>query len=131
MTTRRPREIELFALYHLGLDREGRYAFRNAHQCARYLGVDAGTFDDWLRAARLDSESVKRVDFNLSVAHVDAQFVAPDAVTSFVAETWRAFEAARTGRPLDQIRLDLDYDDIWGDGRSADDDAPGGPAAEG
>jgi hypothetical protein len=121
----RPSPRELFALYHLGLDREGRYRFRNLHDCARAHGVDAATFEGWLRRHRLDAASVKRVDFNLAVAHAEAQFVAADRVAGFVAETWAAFEAARAGRPLTHDRLDVDYEDVWGDGRSADDDAEG------
>ncbi|MEY3014840.1 MAG: hypothetical protein RIT45_3575 [Pseudomonadota bacterium] len=125
--TNRPSDMELFALYHLGLDREGQYAFRNAHQCARHLRVEVATFEQWLRDARLDTDAVKRVDFNLSVAHVDAQFVSRDEVGRFVADTWRRFEAARTGQPLEQIRLDLDYEDIWGvlGGASIEDAEPG------
>lgn len=111
----RPHDAELFALYHLGLGRDGRYRFRNLHQCARELSVDAATLEGWLRAARLDAEAAKRVDFNLSAAHVDAQFVAASHVGAFVAETWRAFVAAREHKPLDHVRLDLDYDAIWGD----------------
>lgn len=122
--TNKPSDAELFALYHLGLGRDGVYTFRNAHQCAKHLGVSADTFDGWLRAAKLDSEAAKRVDFNLSAAHVDAQFVAPAEVGPFVARTWAAFLAARSGKPLDQIRLDVDYDEIWGpEGAPASDEA--------
>ena len=110
----KPTDAELFALYHLGLGRDGKYQFRNTHQCAAHLGVSADTFEGWLRAAKLDSETAKRVDYNLSAAHVDAQFVAPAEVGPFVVKTWAAFLAARSGKPLDQIRLDVDYDEIWG-----------------
>ena len=110
----RPADVELFALYHLGLDRDGRYQFRNAHQCARHLQIPVATFEAWLRAAGLDTDAAKRVDFNLALAHADAQFVSPGEVKAFVATTWRAFVAARTGTPLSHLRLDVGCDAVWG-----------------
>lgn len=109
-----PDAITLFALYHLGLDSDGNYRFRNFHECARSLKVDTETLERWLKAAKLDAESIGLVEFNMTAAHVDAQFTAQADVPTFIAATWSAFDTARSLAPRASIRMDVNYDAIWG-----------------
>jgi len=120
----RPDARGLFALYHLGLDGSGVYKFRNLAECARHCQVPVGQLHTWLQAERIDADAVKRVPFNLTKYHVDAQFVAPDQAQALIAEAYRGFRDAQRharGRSDAGFVHDVDYDDIWGDGHRGPD----------
>ena len=106
----RPDDLELFALYHLGLDREGQWRFRNSHQCAQVLGVDIETLQRWLVDRQLDSDSVKVVAYKLSIAAVDAQFVDAAEASAFTRRVWIEFQAARAVGGGGEFQFDIDYD---------------------
>lgn len=108
----RPDAQTLFALYHLGVDGQGAYAFRNLMQCARHLGVDAETFRKWLKDNQIDQDVITRVAFNLSAAHVDAQLAADnDSRLALAKASYAAFVAARA-EGLGDVNLDVDYDEL-------------------
>lgn len=121
MSNVKPSDLELFALYHLGLDGQGAYRFRNLAECARHLHASPGQVQQWLQQAGIDADAVKAVPFNLTKCHVDAQFVALDQASAFVQTTWAAFQQARKGRSqAGDFHHDVNYDDIWGDGHQGD-----------
>lgn len=113
----RPSAVELFAFYHLGLDATGKYRFRNLADAARHYGVERSTILAWLRADFLDPDTVSHVDFNLTRWHVEAQFVAPEGVSALVAQAWQGYHEALKRRDPSRVFHDVDYDDIWGDGK--------------
>ena len=117
----KPDAKALFALYHLGLDLEGRYRFRNANECANVVGVNVDTLQQWLLAARIDQDTVSRVDFNVSKWHAEAQFVQPAQAQPLIDEAWAGYTTALRNGGAGDVRLDVDYDDIWGDGKNGDD----------
>lgn len=108
-----PQPPTLFALYHLGLGADGVYRFRNAHQCARELGVDAMTFQTWLVGARIDQDTVSRVAFNVSRWHADASIVSVREAADLVQRAWAAYQAALKRGLADGVLHDVDYDDVW------------------
>jgi hypothetical protein len=89
------------------------YRFRNAHQCARELGVDAATFQSWLVAARIDQDTVSRVAFNVSRWHADASLVSVQEAPALTGRAWAAFQTALQRGLADGVVHDLDYDDVW------------------
>ncbi len=115
----RPKPIELFAFYHLGLDSDGTYKFRNLADCARRWNTDAQTIQQWLQESRIDAETAKTVPVNLSRWHVDAQFAARDQVPALVRDAWQAYGKALQQRSPGQFHFDVDYDDLWGDAAMA------------
>ncbi len=119
----RPSAVELFALYHLGLDREGRYRFRNLSDCARIYGVEGATVLRWLQADGADPDTVSHVDFNLTRWHVDAQFVQAEDAPTLIAKAWNGYCEALARRDPSRVFHDVDYDDIWGDGAKPGDDS--------
>jgi len=112
----RPSPLELFALYHLGLDREWRYRFRNLADCAKIYAVPSATVLQWLQADGCDPDTVSHVDYNLTRWHVDAQFVQPQDAQALVAQAWHGYGEALARRDPSRVFHDVDYDDIWGDG---------------
>ena len=118
----RPAPKDLFALYHLGLDAQGSYRFRNLSDVARTCAASPETVLQWLRESRIDPDTISHVDFNLSKWHVEAQFVAAADAGALVQKAWDGYQAAaRDRRDPERVFHDVDYDDIWGDGRDADD----------
>lgn len=126
-----PKPIELFAFYHLGLDADGSYKFRNLNDCARRWNVDNATVQRWLQDAHIDPATVKSVPFNLTRYHVDAQFVRKEQQEQLIRDAWQGYMAelkrtlrhGRGGAP--DFHFDIDYDDVWEDGArraQADDD---------
>lgn len=114
----RPDPKELFALYHLGLDREGRYKFRNLAEVAKIYGVDNRQVLVWLQDDGTDPDTVKQVDYNLTKWHVEAQFVPPEGAADLIRTAWEGYQTARkSGKGSGQFHHDVDYDDIWGDHR--------------
>ena len=105
----------VFAYYHLGFDSEFRYRFRNLHHTAAQFQVTPDVLKAWLAEQHLDAETIKRLDYNLSRYHADAQELdltaAPtEARAAFVARAWADFLvalAADTGGPP---RDDIDWD---------------------
>ncbi len=110
MSSIEPRE--LFALYHLGLDREGRHAFRNLIDVAKVYGTDAATVTQWLKQARIDPDTVATVDFNLSALHVDAMFLQRGKVQAFVETAWQGYLDALKEAVPGRFVHDVDYDDL-------------------
>ena len=111
----RPADVDLFALYHLGVDRSGRYRFRNLDQCARELGVGSGQLQQWLQQAGLDAESVGQVPFDLAWWSAEAQF-APDGTThEVVARAWAALLQARPQGHAGRFHHSIDYERPLGD----------------
>ena len=111
--TKTPSAKRLFALYHLGVDDEGVYRFRNLLQCAQYLNVSTDDLRRWLQAAQIDQDVVTSTEFNLSAAHVDAQLAAtPTERLQIAARTFDAFVKARSDRSAGSksVHLDIDYD---------------------
>jgi hypothetical protein len=117
----RPDDRTLFALYHLGLDPVGRYRFRNLHECAKAVGTDTATLQQWLEDARIDQDTASRVDFNVTKWHVEAQFVAPADAPALIDRAWTGYQHALRDRGTGDFRHDVDYDDIWGDGKPPED----------
>ena len=113
----RPTPIDLFAFYHLGLDADGSYRFRNVNDCAKRWQVDNATVQTWLREAAIDPETVGQVPFNLTRFHVDAQFVVADKARDLVQQAWRGYQDALRLREPGRFHHDVDYDDLWGDGK--------------
>lgn len=120
MASLRPDDIDLFALYHLGLDATGVYRFRNLAECARHLSVPVGQLQGWLQQAGIDADSVKAVPFNVTQCHVDAQFVTPELAAPLVRAAWSGFQQARRQARHGEFHHDVNYDDIWGDGHQGD-----------
>lgn len=113
MNTSKPTALQLFSLYHLGVDESGAVRFCNLHQCARVLGVSVTDLQAWLVADRIDQETATRVDFNVSRAHVDAQLAAsPESALEVAAEAFAAFVVARDKGGVGEVKLDIDYDDL-------------------
>ncbi len=116
-----PKPIELFAFYHLGLDADGSYKFRNINDCARRWSVDNATVQLWLQDAHIDPATVKSVPYNLTRWHVDAQFVRPEQQEQLIRDAWHGYMAelkrtlsGRQSREPD-FHFDIDYDDVWDD----------------
>lgn len=112
-----PDPRELFAYYHLGLDRRGRHAFRNLADLAREYGTDRDTASQWLKSSGLDPDTVGTVDYNLSALHVDAMLlvadrVEQDRVDSFVAEAWKGYVEALSDAVPGTFHFDIDYDEL-------------------
>ncbi len=106
----------LFALYHLGLDAAGTYQFRNLHQCARALKMDADSLQTALQNAGLDQDTVSRLAFNVARWHAQAQFCKPAEAGALIEAAWQGLQEARRQAPTGDIVHDVDYDDLWGDG---------------
>lgn len=121
----KPTPQQLFALYHLGLDEQGSYKFRNLGECARKLQVSPQEVQDWLKRARIDAETVGHVEFPLSKWHAEAQFVAQDKASEFIENAWKAYCEALAKSRGDRFHHSVDYDDLWGDGWNSDDDDRG------
>ncbi|MSP91286.1 MAG: hypothetical protein EXR79_05725 [Myxococcales bacterium] len=111
----RPADVDLFALYHLGVDRSGAYRFRNLDQCARELGVGSGQLQQWLQQAGLDAESVGQVPFDLAWWSAEAQFAAAGTVHDVVTRAWAALQQARPQRHAERFHHSIDYDRPLGD----------------
>lgn len=107
-----PPARELFALYHLGVDKQGQYAFRNLRDVARLYNTSNETVQAWLKAHRIDPETVGQVEFNLSRRHVDAQLAAPDQLPAVIDEAWAGYREALAGQQPGQFFHDHDYDDL-------------------
>ena len=129
MTTTPPQTTpkSLFALYHLGLDGQGAYRFRNLQQCARELKLDAGQLTRMLQSARIDAETLGQVEFPLSKWHVEAQFVAADAAQDLIDRAWTTYQEALQKAQLGSGKFhhSVNYDDLWGDGYDFEDDNRG------
>ena len=109
--------VALFAYYHLGLDHEYEYRFRNLHQAAAHFGVPADQIKAHLTEYGMETELIRLTGFNLSKAHADAMELdllgAPVAAREqFVRDTWAAFVAARSEPLADVDQPDVDYDDL-------------------
>lgn len=65
--------FELFAYYHLGLDRAWRYRFRNLTHAALYFDRSPAEIQAQLRVHRMSPEMVVHVPYALSKAHADVQ----------------------------------------------------------
>lgn len=115
----------LFALYHLGLDANGSYRFRNLAQCARHLQLDHARLRQLLSAARIDPDTVGHVDFPLSTFHAEAQFVAQSAAQALIDTAWSGYQEALGRIDPSRFHHSVDYDDLWGDGWNSDDDNRG------
>ncbi len=115
----------LFALYHLGLDAGGVYAFRNMAQCARHLQIETQRLQALLAAAHIDADTVGHVDFALSKWHAQAQFVTPETAAALINEAWNGYQEALARIDTTQFFHSVNYDDLWGDGWDSDDDNRG------
>ena len=114
-----PDPFDVFCFYHLGLDREMRYRFRNLHDAAEYFGLQPPALRRYLDEHGLDAETMRHIDFNLSRAHADAQELelrgAPfEERLAFARRAWRHFLAARGGTRRATPYEDHDYDDLLG-----------------
>jgi len=113
----KPDALTLFAFYHLGIDRDGLYKFRNLHDALRAFGATAPELHGWLTEYRIDPPTVSRVDFNLAVAHTDAQIVAMagdvDALRAQVRQSFERYLAALERSTGEHVHFSLDYDDVW------------------
>jgi hypothetical protein len=117
------RPFDVFVYYHLGLDAQFEYRFRNLHDVAAYFGSSADEVQEFLTRHRIDAATFRHIDFNLSAAHVDAQMLdlegaATEERRAFAERTWERFQAALKGYDPRRTFEDLDYDDPWGDGKS-------------
>lgn len=109
----KPEARTLFAFYHLGLDTDGSYKFRNLQDCARRWNASAAEVQQWLQRDQIDAEAVKQVPFNLTRFHVDAQFVAPADAPRLIDQAWKGYQMALRDRRPDHFQHDVDYDDVW------------------
>ena len=120
-----PTPQALFALYHLGLDANGAYRFRNMEQCARYLQIETQRLQALLAAARIDADTVGHVDVPLSKWHAEAQFVTAETAQALIDKAWKGYQEALLRMDPGQFFHSVNYDDLWGDGWDADDDNRG------
>ncbi len=115
-----PADVELFALYHLGLDGNGAYKFRNLTDVARIFRVDTQTVQQWLLEHAMDPDSMSQVEFDLAKWHVEAQFVAVADAHALAQRAWNAYTVALKHRDPHRVHHSVDYDDLWGDGWRGD-----------
>jgi hypothetical protein len=119
----KPTPIALFAFYHLGLDSDGTYKFRNIHDAARRFGATAEEVRSWLAEYRLDADTVAAVPFQLAQAHTDAMMVAlsgdAEAVRAHALATYGEYVRALESETGTSFHFSIDYDDIWGDARAS------------
>jgi len=116
----RPPDVELFALYHLGLDGDGVYKFRNLTDVAKIFRVQAQTVQQWLCESSMDPDSMSQVEFNLAKWHVEAQFVAATGAQALAQRAWDAYTLALKHLDPHRVYHSVDYDDLWGDGWKGD-----------
>jgi hypothetical protein len=111
----RPDPFELFCFYNLGIDRNGWYKFRNLRETARYFGTSSEQIMKWLQEDHIDPETVRKVDFNLSKAHVDIQilsYTAPkEEILAAARERFNAYLEALKRSSLKEYYFDMDYED--------------------
>lgn len=117
-----PDPYSLFAYYHLGFDDEYNYRFRNLHATARHFGAEPPQVLAWLEQYGMDPDTVRRVDFNLSQAHADAQQLDLDGASveareQFVRATYERFVTQRNTTKRSTPYEDVDWDDPLGLGR--------------
>ncbi|MCA9524050.1 MAG: hypothetical protein KC609_23950 [Myxococcales bacterium] len=95
----RPDGFELFCFYHLGLDRQWSYRFRNVNAAARTYGASVDEVKAWLASERIDPETVTAVPYALAKAHSEAQILALTASTAeieaFAHRVYDDFRAAQ------------------------------------
>lgn len=112
MSRPRPSAKALFALYHLGVDEEGEYAFRNALDISRIYNQTPDIILNWTREGGFDPDTVGHVDFNLSRRHVDAQFAEPEQLQAIIDEAWAGYQEALKSADPEQFFHDHDYDKL-------------------
>ena len=113
--TSSPDPRAVFAYYHLGFDSAYRYRFRNLHHTATEFGLTPDALKLYLAEQKLDAEIVKRLDFNLSRYHADAQELdltsaTPEARAAFVERAWADFQVALAGDTGGPALDDIDWD---------------------
>lgn len=95
----KPDAFELFCFYHLGLDREWRYRFRNVNSAARAYNTTVEQVKAWLVAERIDPETVTSVPYALARAHSEAQILALEGkveqLPAFARRVYDDFRAAQ------------------------------------
>lgn len=114
----KPDPVRLFAYYHLGLDEEYQYRFRNLHETARHFGASPEEVQRWLSQDGMDPETIRHVDFNLSKAHADAMELDLSGASveereRFVSDAWERFRQSRDKTRRATPYDDVDYDDLW------------------
>ena len=113
-----------FCFYHLGLDRDWDYRFRNLHHTAAYFGIEADAVQAELQAHEMDADVVKRSDFNLSQAHAEAQVLSitgatPSDIEAFARNAWSSFIEARKRGLHATGQDDVNWEDPLADDSSA------------
>jgi hypothetical protein len=109
--------FEVFTFYHLGYDENFRYKFRNLHEAARYFRIAPEQLQAFMLENRIDAETIRHVDFNLSQAHADAQMAEMDGVSVDARRNLarRAFEQYQ-GAVRDTFDKRKEFDDVnWDD----------------
>ncbi len=112
----RPSPFDLFSLYHLGVDRNGAYRFRNLHGVARELGASSSEVDGWLYEYGLTATIAKHLPINLSAWHAEAQILAltgtPEDVRGFARRCFDQYRQALHQYDPRRFSFDIDYDQL-------------------
>ncbi len=117
----KPSAFELFCMYYLGLTPEFQARFYNINSVARHYGVSAQDVESWLEEYHLQPSLFPHIDFNVAKAHGEAQelglFGTPDEAREFARKTFQQVIAALDTYSENKWFEDVDYEDIWGDGK--------------
>ena len=107
----------VFAFYHLGLDEEFQYKFRNIHDTAKHFQVSEKAIRDFLEREKMTPERIRHTDFNLSEAHSEAMIMDMDGLSKDAKKAFaqQAFGKLRDSQH-DSLREfdDVDYDNLLG-----------------
>ena len=111
--------FELFCLYHLGLDGEFSYRFRNMHQVASELDLGIMELNQALAEHRMDVDTIRHTPYNLAKAHAEASVLViteqPSSVERFARKTYHDYREALKRYDPSKTFEDVDYDNIWED----------------
>lgn len=111
--------FRVFVFYHLGLDEHYQYKFRNIHDAARNFRTSPEALNRFLAQHGMDATTFRHIDFNLAVAHADAQILDLEARPfeerdRFARRKYDEFRAALKTYRKDRTYEDIDYDDPLG-----------------
>jgi len=117
----KPGAMQVFAAYFLGIGSDWKYRFFNHSSLSRHFGLEPDAMRTLLEEYRLTPEFTRHVNFNLAAAHARAQGLAEDetqeALQRYVELTWMAFQDALDTYDPTRDFENVDYDDLWKDGK--------------
>lgn len=117
----KPSPFELFSMYYLGLSPEFRPRFYNLHTIAREYHVSPGEVRQWLIDYHMDPDLFRHIEFNVAAAHGRVQEAAlvssKEEVRSLARSYFIEMQQLRDGYEESRNHEDINYDDIWDDGK--------------